>query len=81
MDFVKFNRVNSKKFVFTDLMGEFFHLFSINCAIEYAFGPNLTYSESFKGRVRKKAVIIKKIPLIFETPPEFLLCCRGSSTV
>jgi hypothetical protein len=25
--------------------------------------------------------MIKKITLIFETPPEFLICCRGSSTV
>ena len=50
------------------------------------FGPNLTYLESFKGRVPEKlklekTYMIKKIPLIFETPPEFLICCRSSSTV
>ncbi len=51
------------------------------------FGPNFTNSKSFKGRVpekakmSKKTYLIKKIPLIFKTPPKFLICCIGSSTV
>ncbi len=44
------------------------------------FGPNLTYLESFKGRVPKKAKM-RKNTLKFETPPEFFIFCRGSSTV
>jgi hypothetical protein len=48
------------------------------------FGPNLTYLESFKVPEKlklEKNYMIKKIPLIYETPPEFLICCRRSSTV
>ena len=50
------------------------------------FGPSLTYLDSLKGWVPEKAklrttYVIKKIPLIFETPPEFMICFRGSSTV
>jgi hypothetical protein len=50
------------------------------------FGPNLSYLESFKGRVPEKlkleqTYMIKKIPLIYENRREFLICCRSSSIV
>ena len=50
------------------------------------FGPILTDLELFIGRVpeRAKTIIInmgKRIPLIFDIRPEFLICYRGSPTL